>query len=89
MSLVLDEREPRDSEGEMLCPVIPVVSGRPGSEELAHQVARALAGTGLVIARGRGSFAAGKNLEEAYVLTALVEHSSRILWLLSHIRSGW
>jgi L-fuculose-phosphate aldolase len=88
MSLVIDELEPRDSEGELLCPIIPVVSGGPGSDVLAHRVARALAGTGLVIARGHGSFAAGRNLEEAYVLTSLVEHSSRILWLLSHIRSG-
>lgn len=89
MSLVPDELEPRDSEGEMLCPVIPIVSGKPGSEELAHQVAHALAGTELVIARGHGSFAAGKNLEEAYILTSLAEHSSRILWLLSPLCSGW
>ncbi len=37
-SLVMDEVVPEDSEGEMLCPKIPVVQGAPGSQEIADKV---------------------------------------------------
>jgi L-fuculose-phosphate aldolase len=80
-SLVMDEVVPEDSEGEMLCPNIPVVQGAPGSQEIAENVARALSSSKLVIARGHGTFAAGKTLDEAYVYTSLAEHSCRVLVL--------
>ena len=80
-SLVMDEVVPEDSEGEMLCPNIPVVQGAPGSQEIAESVARALSSSKLVIARGHGTFAAGKTLDEAYVYTSLAEHSCRVLIL--------
>jgi L-fuculose-phosphate aldolase len=80
-SLVMDEVVPEDSEGEMLCPNIPVVQGAPGSQEIAENVARALSSSKLVIARGHGTFAAGKTLDEAYVYTSLAEHSCRVLIL--------
>ena len=38
----MDEVVPEDSEGEMLCPKIPVVQGAPGSQEIADNVTRAL-----------------------------------------------
>ena len=89
-SLVMDEVVPEDSEGEMLCPNIPVVQGAPGSQEIAENVARALSSSKLVIARGHGTFAAGKTLDEAYVYTSLAEYSCRVLlmkWnLLQQIR---
>lgn len=80
-SLVMDQIVPEDSEGEMLCPLIPVVTGAPGTQEIADNVARALSASKLVIARGHGTFAAGATLDEAYVLTSLAEHSCRILAL--------
>jgi L-fuculose-phosphate aldolase len=80
-SLVLDEVVSEDSEGELLCPVIPIVIGAPGSQDIADNVARALSSSKLVIARGHGTFAAGKSLDEAYLLTSLAEHSCRILSL--------
>jgi len=80
-SLVLDRILPEDSEGIMFCPEIPVVGGAPGSQELADNVAAALARGKLVIVRGHGTFAAGKNLDEAYQLTSLAEHSCRVLAL--------
>jgi len=80
-SLVMEQIVPEDSEGEMLCPLIPVVTGEPGSQEIADNVARALTTSKLVIARGHGTFAAGATLDEAYVLTSLAEHSCRILAL--------
>ena len=80
-SLVMDTIIPEDSEGQMFCPEIPVVGGAPGSEELADNVAGVLSHQKLVIVRGHGTFAAGKNLDEAYQLTSLAEHSCRVLAL--------
>jgi L-fuculose-phosphate aldolase len=79
LSLVRDEVLPEDSEGIMFCPVIPVVSGAPGSQEIADTVSAALGRSKLVIARGHGTFAAGKTLDEAYLYTSLAEHACRVL----------
>ena len=65
----------------MFCPVIPVVSGEPGSQEVADTVSDALISSKLVIARGHGTFAAGKTLDEAYLYTSLCEHACRVLAL--------
>jgi len=80
-SLVRDMIVPEDSEGTMFCPEIPVVGGAPGSQELADNVAGVLAGAKLVIVRGHGTFAAGKDFDEAYQFTSLAEHSCRVLAL--------
>jgi L-fuculose-phosphate aldolase len=80
-SLDSDLIRPADSEGQMLCPVIPVVNGAPGSQEIADNVATALAHGNLVIVRGHGTFAAGKTLDEAFVFTSLAEYSCRVLAL--------
>jgi L-fuculose-phosphate aldolase len=79
ISLVRDEVRPEDSEGIMFCPVIAVVSGAPGSQEIADTVSDALINAKLVIARGHGTFAAGKTLDEAYLYTSLAEHACRVL----------
>jgi len=80
-SLVMDTIIPEDSEGRMFCPEIPVVSGAPGSQEIADNVASALSNAKMVIVRGHGTFAAGKTLDEAYQFTSLAEHSCRVLAL--------
>ncbi|MDH7491002.1 MAG: aldolase [Methanolinea sp.] len=81
LSLGRDHVITLDSEGQMFAPKIPVVGGAPGSMEMADNVAGALAGGNLVIVRGHGTFAAGKSLEEAYILTSLAEHSCRVIIL--------
>ena len=73
---------PVDTEGVMFCPFMPVVVGKPGSEELAVNVARSLLSSCVAVARGHGTFAGGKNLDEAYIRTSLAEHSCRILILI-------
>ncbi|MGD1004183.1 MAG: aldolase [Methanoregulaceae archaeon] len=78
-SLVFDNIIPKDSEGQLLCPSIPVVVERPGSDELAQNVANSLIDSNLVIARGHGTFAAGKSLNEAYLFTSLAEYSCRVI----------
>ncbi len=80
-SFVQDEILPEDCEGKMFCPTIPVVQGAPGSQEIAENVSHALCLSKVVIVRGHGTFAAGKTLDEAYVLTSLAEHSCRVLRL--------
>jgi L-fuculose-phosphate aldolase len=77
-SLVMDQIVPEDSEGVMFCPLIPVVTGAPGTPDIADTIARALSTSKLVIARGHGTFAAGATLDEAYVFTSLAEHSCRV-----------
>jgi len=84
-SLVFDEILPHDSESELLCPVIPVVNGRPGSDDLARVVSDTLCLSRLVLVRGHGTFAAGKTLDEAYILTSLAEHACRVLWLSEYL----
>ena len=80
-SLVMNNIVPEDSEGIMFCPEIPVIPGAPGSQEIADAVVNILSRSNLVIARGHGTFAAGKTLDEAYVFTSLAEHSCRVLAL--------
>lgn len=80
-SLVRDAVLAEDSEGKMFCPKIPVVEGAPGTQELANNVVSALKTTKLVIVRGHGTFAAGKNLDEAFQLTSLADHSCRVIAL--------
>jgi L-fuculose-phosphate aldolase len=85
-SLSCDRIVPVDAGGLMLAPLIPVVGGACGSDDLAEQVARGLKAYRVVVARGHGTFAAGRNLDEAYVLTSLTEHSCRILFLTGAAR---
>jgi L-fuculose-phosphate aldolase len=79
LSFGLDEIIPADSKGLLLCPGIPVVAGDPGSQVLGDRVAHGLMHGKIVVARGHGTFAAGKDLEEAYLVTSAAEHACRIL----------
>jgi L-fuculose-phosphate aldolase len=79
-SFMHDCIRPEDSEGKLLCPEVPVVEGDPGTAALADSVAAALASAPVVIARGHGTFAGGRSLEEAYLLTTVVEHACRVLY---------
>lgn len=80
-SLDADLIRPMDSEGRMLCPEILVVTGSPGTDEIAENVARALRDGHIVIVRGHGTFATGKTLDEAYIYTSIAEYACRILLL--------
>jgi L-fuculose-phosphate aldolase len=81
-SFVFDRIEPVDSEGSQLCPLVPVVEGPPGTQALAHAVGMGLSSSNVVIARGHGTFAFGKTLREALLLTSAVEHACKILYYL-------
>ncbi len=69
---------PADSEGQYFLGEVPVVKGGIGSDELACNLAAALASHKSAVVFGHGTFAIGKILEEAYVTTTQVEHSCKI-----------
>ncbi|NJD53563.1 MAG: aldolase [Candidatus Methanoperedens sp.] len=69
---------PINIEGEYFLHEIPVVKGATGSLELANKTAQALSTHKGVIVFGHGTFSAGKTLEEAYFVTALVEQSCKM-----------
>ncbi|OPY37698.1 MAG: L-fuculose phosphate aldolase [Methanoregula sp. PtaU1.Bin051] len=62
-------------------PKDPVVTGMPGTNELAEKVAKGLSVAQAVIARGHGTFAGSRTLDEAYVFTSLAEHAYRVIAL--------
>ncbi|HIH44357.1 MAG TPA: aldolase [Candidatus Methanoperedenaceae archaeon] len=78
ISLICDNLVPADIEGQYLLKEIPVVEGSPGTDELAKNTASALKHHRGAIVRGHGTFAAGKDLGEAYEITAQIERSSMI-----------
>ncbi len=72
---------PVDSEGKFFLKQIPVVRGDFGTEQLAENLSRALEYTRGAIAYSHGTFVTGKDLREAYILTAQIEHSCQIRYL--------
>lgn len=81
MSFLYDRIRTIDSEGMLLAPEIAVVEGPCGTQQLADAVAEELAHSNIVIAKGHGTFAAGKTLDEAYLYTSLAEHCCKVLYL--------
>lgn len=73
-----DKIIPPDSEGQYILHEIPVVRGSFGTKELAENTSGALKDHKGVIVFGHGTFAAGKTLEEAYFVTAQIEHSCKL-----------
>lgn len=69
---------PADSEGQYFLGEIPVVRGGIGSSEMAENLAKALSSHRTAIVHSHGTFAIGKVLDEAYVLTTQIEHSCKI-----------
>jgi L-fuculose-phosphate aldolase len=73
---------PQDATGMMLFRSAAIVRARQaiGSEEVARLLPSFLQGGSVVaVVKGYGSFAIGKDLEEAYKFTSALENSCRIL----------
>ncbi len=81
LSLLLEEIVPADAEGLHLLPRVPVLTPLQtiASRELEDTLPGALRKFRAAVVRAHGSFAAGQTLEEAYKLTASLQHSCRIL----------
>ncbi len=86
-SLILsqDKIKPMDCEGLHFLHEIPIVDGETGSKELASEVSSVLRDYKGVIVRGHGTFSTGKTLEEAYIITSIIEHSCQIKYLCSMV----
>jgi len=78
---------PKDAEGAYVLPSVPVVEvSQPiGSQELAQAVAQTLRDVPIVVVRGHGAFAKGRDLWEAFHYTSVLETSCRVLWLMEGI----
>lgn len=91
MSLLCDNIVPADIEGQYVLKEIPIVRGSPGTDELSTNAAAALKDHRGAIVRGHGTFAAGKDLGEAYEVTALIERASMIryhTWLYERVHGS-
>ena len=86
-SLMLREKNIKsmDCEGLYVLHEIPIVEGETGSKQLANEVSCVLQYHKGVIVRGHGTFATGKTLEEAYILTSMIEHSCKVKYLCSMV----
>ena len=86
-SLILsqDKITPMDCEGLYFLHEIPIVEGETGSKQLASEVSTLLRDHKGVIVRGHGTFTTGKTLEEAYIITSMIEHSCKIKYLCSKV----
>jgi L-fuculose-phosphate aldolase len=72
---------PADSEGQYFLGNIPVVGGGIGSRELAENLANALSRYRGAIVYSHGTFAIGRTLGDAYIVTTQLEHSCKIKYL--------
>ncbi|MDY6964477.1 MAG: aldolase [Halobacteriota archaeon] len=70
--------EPMDVEGDYFLHSIPILKCGTGSTELAEDVSSKLTKNKGVIVRGHGTFAIGKNIEDAYVITSAIEYSCKL-----------
>lgn len=72
---------PVDSEGQYFLGNIPVVGGGIGSRELAENLANALSRSRGAVVYSHGTFAIGRTLGDAYIVTTQLEHSCKIKYL--------
>lgn len=72
---------PVDSEGQYFLGDIPIVGGGIGSCELAGNLANALSRHRGAIVYSHGTFAIGRMLGDAYIVTTQLEHSCKVKYL--------
>ncbi|MHB8085848.1 MAG: class II aldolase/adducin family protein [Dehalococcoidia bacterium] len=88
LSFLSDKIYPPDEAGKLFIPTVPVIGfgSEPVPGGFAAEVAEALKTNAVVIVHKHGSFARGQTLEEAYVMTELLEISCRILYMLEAMK---
>jgi len=72
-----------DCESKYFLKEIPIITGEPGTNELANKCAQALRKQGgnhlkAVVVQGHGTFVVGRNLTEAYLIVSSLEQACRI-----------
>jgi len=80
---------PDDEGGKLFIPDVPVIGfgKEPQPGGAAEEIAEALKTHAVVMVHRHGSFARGMTLEEAYVVTELLEISCRILCLVNNLKT--
>ncbi len=81
LSLGGDAIRPRDLEGRYVLGEVPVLDppSKSASEEAARAVAEGLSEHPVVVLKGHGAFARGRDLFEAYARLTVLEESSQVL----------
>lgn len=80
VSLTDNKIVPQDTEGLSSYRAAAIVRAHAGSDEVARLLPSFLKAPNVIaVVKAHGSFAVGKNLEEAYRYTSLLENSCRIL----------
>lgn len=91
LSLNCKKIVPVDMEGRYYLPEIPVLTKcKQGisSKCVAENIPQLFQKYKIVIVKGHGSFAVGKNFEEAYLYTSVLESASKIIVLNKLIEHG-
>ena len=90
LSFVRHTIHPEDEAGKIFIPEVPVIGfgKEPAPGGFADEIADALKTHAVVIVHRHGSFARGMTLEEAYVITELLEISSHVLCLVKNLKTG-
>jgi L-fuculose-phosphate aldolase len=89
MSGLLEKILPADEGGILFIPEVPVIgfNVKPGPGKFAAEISEALKTHAVVMVYRHGSFARGMTLEEAFVITELLEISCQMLYMERAIRS--
>ena len=89
MSALTDKITPLDEGGVLFIPEVPVVgfNVKPGPGKFAAEISEALMTHAVVMVYRHGCFARGMTLEEAFVITELLEISCQMLYLERAVRS--
>jgi L-fuculose-phosphate aldolase len=74
---------PEDSESAHYLPVIPIIEGKFGTEELGHAAAMILKEHRGALIRGHGVVTRGHSVEEAYAMLAVIEQACHIRYHLA------
>jgi L-fuculose-phosphate aldolase len=74
---------PADSESASYLPVIPIIEGPSGSEELGQATALALKAHQGALIRGHGVVTRGASVEEVYAILAVIEQACHIRYHLA------
>jgi L-fuculose-phosphate aldolase len=74
---------PVDSESAYYLPMIPIIEGQSGTEELGHAAAVALKEHRGALIRGHGVITKGASVEEAYAMLAVIEQACHIRYHLA------
>jgi L-fuculose-phosphate aldolase len=78
---------PEDSESAYYLPIIPIIDGESGTEELGYTAAVALKEHCGALIRGHGVVTKGVRVEQAYAMLALIEQACHIRYHLTLARA--